>query len=106
MNASGKNMSLLAQWKTRRNPGELRGALSKAPSGAMIPLSNGSGFYSFYTRKIPFTIIPRRTACMESLMQACLKGAFSYWQTPMASCAQPFILRVAKLPREWNRKLK
>ena len=41
MNASGKNMSLLAQWKTRRNPGELRGALSKAPSGAMIPLSYG-----------------------------------------------------------------
>ncbi len=34
-------MSLLAQWKTKRNPGDLRGALSKAPSGALIPLSYG-----------------------------------------------------------------
>lgn len=41
MNASGKKMSLLAQWKTRQNPGDLPGAPSKAPSGAKIPLSYG-----------------------------------------------------------------
>lgn len=34
-------MSVLAQWKTKRSPGDLRGTLFKAPSAARIPLSYG-----------------------------------------------------------------